>query len=207
MIMFGRRGMWVGMIVLWVMGVMLARPTAVSACVGMGGQPEDRFRYADAVFVGTALESTTPPSDFYHVVYDIFAFLPFELVEDPYLYEIEFEIAQAWKGSVSSAMTIKTDGYCGAPFEAGKAYIVFAHETADGGLHAGNCCAMTREVSYAGNDLTYLSDRPLVAIAPAPLLSVVEWVGLGVLGLLVASGIGGVIWARKHRVKEKQRGD
>lgn len=177
-----------------------ASPTLAYPCVWAIRPPEERFKNADVVFEGTALNTTSPPSRLYRSLYEASRSLPFETLTDPDYYQVRFEVYQAWKGVGDTEIIIETDGHCGVSFEAGKDYLVFANKTPEGGLYAGFCCLATREISYASNDLVYLETLPTLPLAPAPLdLTRLVCLTLPIL-LLLTSGV--FIWRRKVRYDE-----
>jgi hypothetical protein len=117
-------------------------PSMVSACSCiMPVPPLEALAQSDAVFVGTVTGIT--------------------LVGD-YRKNVEFEALVVWKGDVGKGVSVSTardSAACGFGFEAGKTYVVYAHDDAEGEGMTVNSCSRTHEVSGE-----YAQDEDVIAL-------------------------------------------
>ena len=75
---------------------------------------------------------------------------------------VEFDVATVWKGNVERDLRITTPptgGSCGAPFEEGQEYLVYAYDSSyqEGGYSTG-ICTRTRLLAEAAEDLDALGE-------------------------------------------------
>ena len=66
---------------------------------------------------------------------------------------VRFDVVQTWRAANAEHVEVLTaadSAACGFPFEVGRSYLVYAHET-DGALRAG-LCSRTRVMEEAGDD-------------------------------------------------------
>jgi hypothetical protein len=71
---------------------------------------------------------------------------------------VKIEVKEVWKGLLSKEVNIATPnnpGMCGASFEIGKSYLVFASHSAEGNLSTG-LCLKNKELEKATEELEIL---------------------------------------------------
>lgn len=126
------------------------------SCAGAEG-PSAAYRSAKAVFLGTAVESSTQTRKI--GVYPISGKNAGKREEiEVEGYSFTFEIEEAFKGIKKKSVKIATDaggGSCGYFFEVGKEYLVYAYGASEVSLGT-NICARTRSASNAQDDLGLL---------------------------------------------------
>jgi hypothetical protein len=117
-------------------------PSVASACSCiMPVPPLEALVQSDAVFVGTVTDVS--------------------LVGD-YRKNVEFEALVVWKGDVgkeTGVFTARDSAACGFAFEAGKTYVVYAHDDVEGEGRTANSCSRTHEVSGE-----YAQDEDVIAL-------------------------------------------
>lgn len=81
---------------------------------------------------------------------------------------LTFDVSRVWKGDVTETFVMMTSslgaGDCGFPFEAGRAYLVYAYEREGYDHLTAWLCTRTQPLEYADEDLTFLGEGRL----PAP---------------------------------------
>jgi len=103
--------------------------------------PLEALSQSDAVFVGT-VKGVSSVSD--------------------YRKTVDFDVSMVWKGDVGNDATVFTardSAACGFGFEAGKTYVVYAHDDAEGEGRTANSCSRTHEVSG-----DYTQDEDVIAL-------------------------------------------
>jgi hypothetical protein len=123
----------ISVLVLFITTLLL--PEVGSACFCTVGNEDFSTTYQsqDSVFIGKALETFTGPRSFSsHTL---------------------FRVSEAWKGVGTKEVFVETS-LCPIQFENGKEYLVFAQGTGTKVSTSG--CTLTRELSYAKDDLKVL---------------------------------------------------
>jgi hypothetical protein len=131
-------------VILLLSGALLAHPSETLACSCVGGVPLcETFWKTPVVFSGEVLEIKRIPNELGS------EYLPNRLVT--------FRVDEAWRGGVSGVIEVHTGsggGDCGFDFQAGRRYLVFAHQW-KGKLSTG-ICSPTKLLDKAKDDLAYL---------------------------------------------------
>lgn len=109
--------------------------------------------------------------------------------------KFSFTVDRAWKRRVDSMVIVNSgwEGDCGARFETGKRYLVFANKKFS--LQT-NRCNGTQSLASAGPMLDYLDQQPTVAMAVSPMLTTMYWT-IGSLGIFSLLFLAVVIFRRK----------
>ena len=131
-------------LILLLFGALLAYPSEALACSCAAGMPLcESFWKTPVVFSGEALEIKKIPN---HLGSE---YPPDRLVT--------FRVHEAWRGGVSGVIEVHTGGGlgdCGFDFQAGRRYLVFAHESKSQ-LSTG-ICSPTKLLDEATADLAYI---------------------------------------------------
>ncbi len=139
-------------LILLLFGALLAYPSDALACSCAGGMPLcESFWKTPVVFSGEALEIKKIPN---HLGSE---YPPDRLVK--------FRVHEAWRGGVSGVIEVHTGGGlgdCGFDFQAGRRYLVFAHQSKSQ-LSTG-ICSPTKLLDEATADLAYIR-QPFAASA------------------------------------------
>ena len=101
--------------------------------------PGEARRQAEAVFVGTAVESHR------------------ELTQGGFEWRVRLSVEQTWKGGDEGELVVYvTGGDCAVSFEAGKRYLVYARRQEGRGRLATDSCARTTTFEAGSEDLQKL---------------------------------------------------
>lgn len=196
------------LICLALLAIPFVLPSPASACsCMMPGTPAEAFRDYAAVFSGTV----TGISGTYSPVVALLDQILIRLNLSPTYYytngfwgnAVTFSVNQSWKGVTATEVVVYTGsggGDCGYSFDPGYDYVVYAYPvdgTSGSGLGTG-ICTRTTEMSYASDDLSYLSTLPTLALTP-----VSNYTGWYVAGCILMSfmilGAGIGLWFRRRK--------
>jgi hypothetical protein len=126
-----------------VIGLMFSAAPSAHACSCMMPEaPEASLSKSDAVFAGTVTDIASKEQGMSRIV--------------------TFSADRAWKGITEKTVSVSTaldSAACGIDFQIGKAYVVYAYASEEGGLSA-SLCSRTHEVSAASID----ADQDVVAL-------------------------------------------
>jgi hypothetical protein len=121
-----------------VTGLLLADRRAEACSCAPPPPPCEAYWNVAAVFSGTVTKIATGP---HHNT------------------EATFTIENKYKGPIlAKTVTVMGGGMCGATFEAGKKYFVYARQ--DSGVWYAGLCGRTRQLSTAAEDIAYASNLP-----------------------------------------------
>ena len=122
---------------------------ALACSCMMSGPPCQEYWRADVVFAGLVDEIANTPVR--------------QTDEDAWrTLTVRFSVESAFRGLEGSRIEVRTGmggGDCGYGFKKGVRYLVYAHRTKEGHLHA-SICSRTRPLTQAGEDLEYFRNLP-----------------------------------------------
>ncbi len=136
-------------------------PKASHACSCLPpGPPRESLESSAAVFAGKVMSIETKQGVALPGGED--GFLPSH-------HEVRLQVSRSWKGKASGTVTVTTQEHsasCGYGFETGREYLVYAHDTEDGGLGV-SLCSRTAPLENAQDDVAALG-QGTAAPSPAP---------------------------------------